>query len=71
MTTEGACSEGVRGPVTPPELPFSDVSLAVTLASCEAVVIPDTVRLNWFGLGLGEWGLGLRVLRTLGLAGWM
>lgn len=69
MTTEGACSEGVRGPVTPPELPFSDVSLAITLASCEAVVTPDTLRLTGLGRGLGGWGLGLRVLPTLGLAG--
>ena len=58
--TEGACSEGVRGPVTLPELPLSDISLTAMLASSDAVVTPETVRLTEFGLGLGGWGLGLR-----------
>ena len=51
MATEGACSEGVRGPVTPPELPFSDISWTATLASCDAVVMPETLRLTGFVLG--------------------
>ena len=70
MATEGACSEGVRGPVTPPELPFSDVSLTATLASCDAVMMPETLRLTGFGLGLWGRGLGLRGA-TRGLIGWI
>lgn len=54
--TEGACSEGVRGPMTPPELPFS----ATLAASCDVIVMPETLRLTGLGLGLCGWGLELR-----------